>query len=126
MTKYYKLILSLGAAFLLASVAEADGVIVIVKDGRVERRDDKGLYKGLVGNKGAIQAVTDGDWIVVLYDDGKIIRYDNTGTYKGLVEQIGNAKAIAIQLSAGQITVTYEKDKPIRYDVKNGRYKGRL
>lgn len=120
---YTRLILSLVTSLVLAGAASASDIILVIKNGRVERRDGKGTYKELVGNKGAVQAVTDGEFIVILYENGKIIKYDAEGTYKGL---IGSGKAKSAQIGAGQIIVTYEKGKVIRYDAKTGAYKGAM
>jgi hypothetical protein len=108
--------------FLSAVGAEA-GTIVLVKKGRVERRDEKGAYRGTVGNSGAISAATDGVVIVILYDNGRVIRYTAEGAYKGTV---GNSGATAIQVAAGQIMVTYAGGRTVRYDALTGAYKGTL
>ncbi len=74
-------------SLFMAVCCFADGVIVVIKNGKTERRDaTTGSYKGSVGHSGAVSASTAGEIIAIVYDDGKAERYDaKTGSYKGSV-----------------------------------------
>ena len=110
---------------LLASavLSSPAGVIVVLKNGRVERRDENGAYKGVVGNPNAVAAATDGAIIAIVYENGQVCRYDANGSYKGTV---GGGKATGVQVTAGQIIVTYADGQTRRYDAQTGAYKGML
>ncbi|MEI7435317.1 MAG: hypothetical protein WCL16_00750 [bacterium] len=110
---------------MMAATCLADGVIVVIKNGKVERRDaSAGSYTGTVGHSGAVSAATDGEIIVIVYADGKAERYAaKTGSFTGTV---GSGNARSCQVTSGVISITYNDGKSLRYDAKTGGYKGTL
>jgi len=100
-------------------------VIVVLKNGQVERRDAKtGSYRGAVGNSKAVAAASDGVIIAIAYANGSVSRYDaETGSYKG---SVGSGFAVDVQVTAGLIVVRYKDGRTVRYDAKTGAYKGTL
>jgi hypothetical protein len=109
-------------AGVLAVATEA-GLIVVLKNGRVERRDENGHYLGSVGSAGALAAASDGETIAIVEAAGNVKRYDTKGRYQG---SVGSGKAATVQVTSGQIIVTYADGKLKRYDARSGRYLGSL
>jgi len=97
-------------------------VLVVIKNGRVERKDaNTGSSKGSVGDSGAISASTDGKYIAVVYGNGTAKRYDENGSCKG---SVGDSNAVSCQVSGGVVVITYKNGQSKRYDAITGSCKG--
>jgi len=111
-------------AIVLLSVgalkAQCNGIILKISNGKLEKYDSNGNYKGMITSE-ASDADCNSSIVVVVKTNGKVEKYDFNGNYKGSITN----DATKARVSGDLIIVTKVNGKVEKYDF-NGNYRGTI
>ena len=103
-----------------AANAQCNGVIFKITNGKLEKYDNNGNYKGSITSD-VIDSDCNNELVIVVKTNGKVEKYDFNGNYKGSI----TSDARKARVSGDIIIVTKENAKVEKYDF-NGNYKGSI
>lgn len=98
--------------------AQCNGVVLKITNGKVEKYDINGNYKGIIATS-ATEADCNNDVAIVLMANGKVEKYDLFGNYKGVI----TTDATRARISGDLIIGTKTNGRVEKYDF-SGNYKG--
>lgn len=100
--------------------AQCNGIVFKIKNGKLEKYDINGNYKGSITSD-AVDSDCNNELVLVVKLNGKVEKYDFNGNYKGSITN----DARKARVNGDIIIVTKENGRVEKFDF-NGNYKGSI
>ena len=100
--------------------AQCNGVIFKITNGKLEKYDNNGNYRGSITSD-AVDSDCNNDLVIVVKSNGKVEKYDFNGNYRGSI----TSDARKARVNGDMIIVTKENGKVEKYDF-NGNHRGSI